>query len=154
MWGTREMEVRVVFFDVFMFLVGAFAGLIWLQIYGFHILPDGLGVVSGLVYGIVAVRFYMIRGIEENGEFQITRWFLAFSLPAAIVIVSPLLYFSLSSGLAGEKEMISFMYLFLLAWIATRIGLISNWERKQKRRIWFKDFWTRSLYASPETEKK
>jgi hypothetical protein len=154
MWGTREMEVRVVPLDVVLFALWAFIGFAYLRLYGFDTLSGGLGIVFGLVYGIVIVRFYIIRGIEKNGEFQLTLRYLAFALPAVIGVVSPLLYFALSQGSAGETQMFSFLALAILAVYVSRISLISNWERKQKRQIWNREFWAVDLYASPEPEKK
>jgi hypothetical protein len=68
--------------------------------------------------------------------------------------VSPILYLALSFGLAGEMQKFSFMYPLLLALFATRIDLISNWERKQKKQIWNRGFWAGTLYASPGPERK
>ena len=153
MWGAREMGYRVVFWDCLWFLVWALVCFILLKTFGFNILLSSLGVVFGLVYGITAVQWY-IKGIEKNGEFRATRKMWAFLLLAIIVIVPLAVYSGLSFGLAGARQMISFVYPILLAFIATRIGLILNLERKQKKHILSKGFWILSLYTSPETEKK
>ncbi len=147
------MGYRVVFLDGLAFLVWAFVSFILFKTAGFNILLSSLGVVFGLVYGISAVRWY-VKGIEKNGEFRVTHKYWAFALLAIIVIVPLVLYFALSYGLVGATQMASFVFTLLLAFIATRIGLILNWERKQKKHILSKGFWILSLYTSPETEKK
>jgi len=62
---------RAVFLDGIVFLLWVFLCFCYLGVIGFNILLSGLGVVSGLVFG-VAVALRYIRSLERKGEIRLT----------------------------------------------------------------------------------
>jgi len=128
----------------------AFVCFLYLEVVGFDILPIGLGILSGLVYG-VAVALKYIRSIEKNGEFRMTLKILAFILLTVIIIVSIVIYFLPALRPEAVIQMINFIYPVIPAFYAARMILYLSWERKHVRRILFDGLLVVTrVYAFPE----
>jgi len=146
------MATRVVFLYGLVALVWAFLCFASLMTFGFNLLLSSFGAVVGLACG-VAGALRQLRAIEKKGELKPTRTMLVFLLLAIIVVVTLMLYFAFSFGLAGIKLMVIFAYPFVPAVYATMTGIYLTWERRQKKRIWLEGLWIGRIYASQKSEK-
>ena len=150
------MAYRAVFIYVFAFLAWAFLCFTELLIFGLNVLIGSFGCIVGLICGVVATR-WQLKIIEKNSEFKATRKIWALASLAIIILVSFLAYLTLAYFalyLTLVRQMVSFVFLILPLFYATQIGLLLNWERKQKKHILFEGFASTRVYASPATEKK